>query len=103
MSQINDKKVRAAEIRAKLADIKLNYFANGISVPMSERCELEAELELIHLDLARAKDASKAKEARIRELANIYLRNRLAELGLSELMPTCRLEAEKQINAAEVA
>ena len=99
MSQINDKKVRAAEIRAKLAEIKRDYFVSKISVPMSVRCELEYELESIQVDLVQLKNADKAREARIRELANILLKNRLAELGLSELMPSCRFEAEKQINA----
>lgn len=97
------KRIRAAEIRATLAGMKRDFFVNGISRPMSERCELESELESIHLEILQAKNKSKAKEARIRELANILLRNRLAELGLSELMPACRLEAEKQIGALEQA
>jgi hypothetical protein len=87
-------RIRAAEIQLEISQLKRQFFVDGVSTPLGYRLGLEEELAEILLTQLKAKTPIKAKEAKIRELANIVLRECLKDLGLATLMEECRATAE---------
>lgn len=98
--KFNNKR-RILEIELELARRKAEFFNTGIEYPMKERAALEHELAALKLAKYNSEELDRARKARVRSLIGEMMKQRLAELGLSNLHPECKAAAEAEIPPVE--
>lgn len=92
---------RILEIEAELALRKSDFFNKGIEAPMSERTALESELAALKLAKYSNDELERARNARVRTMIGEMMKQRLAEIGLSNLHAECKAAAEAAIPPIE--